>query len=781
MLVTKRDGSKEPINESKINARIQQACDGLSSVDWSEIALSASVNWYDGITTDELDKAIEMSAASMIQYHPNYSKVAARILLYRLYDNITYANSPFGFDLYLTKGMNEGRLDKNIRPKGAVFYPNNSRDGLFDYLGLKTLVDRYLIRDREGNIIELPQWLFMRVALGISLTEKEEDRVSKTSEFYEVMSTFKFMPSTPTLFSAGTVHPQLSSCFLNTVEDSIEGIFKTYTDNAKLSKWAGGVGTDWTNVRGTGSLIKGTNGDSQGVIPWLKIDNDVAIAVNQGGKRKGAHCAYLETWHIDIYDFLEAKKNVGDERRRLHDINTANWIPDLFMRRVEANSKWTLFSPSDVPELHDLFGESFEEAYEKREAQFDAGEIPGRLVEAKDLWKKMLSMLFETGHPWITFKDACNYRNPQQHCGVIHNSNLCTEITLNNSATETAVCNLGSIVLTTHLKEGIDPFDWKIDYPALAETVKTAVRMLDNVIDVNFYPTPEAKEANQKHRPIGLGLMGYQDVLFAMGVHFESDDNVRVSENISKMIFSAALIASEDLAVERGAYSSYEGSLWSKGITPAMTHEMHVQDSKYIERYRHHRDIGPLRNSNLIAIAPTATIANICGVSPSIEPLFSNLFVTSNMSGEFVMINKWLVSDLETLGLWSRDMAERIKANDGDVSNIEEIPKDTREKYPTVFDIDQYWLIEAAAARGKWIDQAQSLNLYVKYVSGKALNDMYFHAWRAGLKTTYYLRTRAASQVEKSTVDQEKFGKTHLRTTKTEVCDPNKVDCEACQ
>ncbi|MCA9842800.1 MAG: ribonucleoside-diphosphate reductase subunit alpha, partial [Cyanobacteria bacterium HKST-UBA03] len=663
------------------------------------------------------------------------------------------------------------------------------RDLLFQYQGVQILTDRYLIQDRQHNTIELPQWLWMRVAMGLAIQEPASaepgaSREERAIEFYNTMSAFRYIPSTPTLFSAGTNHPQLSSCFLNTTEDSLEGIFKVFTDNARLSKWSGGLGTDWTNVRATNAHIKGTNGKSQGLIPWLKIDNDVAVAVNQGGKRKGAHCAYLETWHMDIEEFLELRKNVGDERRRTHDINSANWIPDLFMKRVADGGQWTLFTPDQVPELHDLVGKAFEEAYVRREREFDQGQLLGKRMEAKDLWRKMLTMLFETGHPWITFKDPCNLRSPQDHVGVVHSSNLCTEITLNTSPTETAVCNLGSINLANHVTDGV------VDYDKLQQTVRTAVRMLDNVIDINYYPTPEAKQANLTHRAIGLGAMGYQDMLYQLNVPFNSDAHLQLADELFEHISYFAISTSSDLAEERGAYPSFKGSKWDRGLFPLDTLTLLEEERGVpIECNRTARldwtalkarvaKVG-MRNSNTMAVAPTATIANIIGVMPSIEPTFRNLFVQSNLSGEFTVINHWLVSDLETRGLWSREMAETLKAVDGQLDLIADMPEDLVRKYPDIFAIDQEWLVDACAMRGKWIDQAQSLNLFVAKPSGKFLNDIYTRAWHKGLKTTYYLRSLGASQVEKATVDQSKYGRTHKRDGGSNVTPINEAAAEA--
>ncbi len=788
MMVRRRDGSIEPIQEEKINARIQEVCKGLPNVSWSDVAVGCSVSWYNGISTEEIDESTIMSARSLIERHPEYSFVAARLVLKVLYQNV------FGpvearehtlkelyqhrFVDYLRKGVDAEMLDPRLltdfdleKLSAAI---DDEADQNFQYLGIQTIKDRYLIRDRKKNIIELPQWLWMRVAMGLALVEKE-NREEWAIKFYNMYKSFRYLSSTPTLFSSGTLHPQLSSCYLNTVDDSLEGIFKIFTDNARLSKWAGGLGTDWTQVRATGAAIKGTNGESQGLIPWLKIDNDVAVAVNQGGKRKGAHCAYLETWHLDIEDFMELRKNVGDERRRTHDINTANWIPDLFMKRVINNEHWTLFSPSDVPELHDLYGKAFEVAYEKREQQAKDGAIYGKTVEAKVIWRKMLTMLFETGHPWITFKDPCNLRSPQDHVGVVHSSNLCTEITLNTSDKETAVCNLGSINLSNHIAE-----DGTFDYEKMEATIKTAVRMLDNVIDINYYPTPESKNANMQHRAIGLGAMGYQDMLYKLGVPFDSNEHIELADELFERLSYAAISASADLAEEREPYKTYPGSKWERGMMPLDTvnlleeeRGMPIDVSRTTRldwdalraRIKQHG----MRNSNVMAVAPTATIANIAGTTPCIEPTFRNLYVNSNLSGEFTLINRYLVTELQNAGLWNNDMAERLKAVDGDVRRLPEVPDDIQLRYPDIFSIDMQWIIKGAAVRGKWIDQSQSINLFVGNTSGKYLNDLYMQAWKQGLKTTYYLRTLGASQVEKATVDTNKYGKTHTRSNVTNI------------
>ncbi len=814
--VRRRDGSIESIHEEKINAVIQDACENLPSVSWSDVALGCKLAWYDGITTKEIDESAILSARGLIEKHPNYAYAAARLVLRVLYQEVFGAIESRKQDVqelyqsqfaaYLKVGVDESILDSRLldfdldKLSKAI---DATADREFMFQGIQLLKDRYLIRDRKQAVIELPQWMWMRVAMGLSI--QEPDKNARAIEFYNLLKSFSYMSSTPTLFSSGTTHSQLSSCFLNMAEDSIEGIFKTYADNAKLSKWAGGIGTDWTPVRATGSDIKGTNGKSQGLIPWLKIDNDVAIAVNQGGKRKGAHCVYLETWHLDVEDFLELRKNVGDERRRTHDINTANWIPDLFMKRVHANAEWTLFSPETVPELHELFGIAFEDAYEKREAEFDAGTLVGKRMQAKDLWRKMLTMLYETGHPWITFKDPCNLRSPQSHVGVVHNSNLCTEITLNTSSVETAVCNLGSVNLARHVRfdEAGVP---QIDYTKMEATIRTAVRMLDNVIDINYYPTVEAENANLKHRAIGLGAMGYQEMLYHMNLPFASDAHLELADEVFERLSFSAIQASAELAEERGAYPSYKGSKWSQGQFPLDTVDLLEKERGLPINCNRNSKLDwtalkarvqktGIRNSNIMAIAPTATISNIIGTTPCIEPMFKNLYVTSNLSGEFTVINQWLIQDLEALGLWGEDMADALKAVDGKLGKLSHVPQALVDKYPDCFDIEQTWLVRAAAIRGKWIDQSQSVNLFVAQPSGKHLHELYTSAWHAGLKTTYYLRTMGASQIEKSTVDQSKYGKTHQRENVTSInnnipqsvestaqaCSIEDPTCEACQ
>ncbi len=708
---------------------------------------------------------------------------------------------------YVEKGSEFELIDSKLKgydlaKLGAAI--EHERDQQFTYLGLQTLYDRYFIH-KDGVRFELPQIFFMRVAMGLAIEEKQ-NREERAIEFYNLLSSFDYMASTPTLFNAGTLRPQLSSCYLTTVPDDLSGIYSAIHDNAMLSKFAGGLGNDWTPVRALGSYIKGTNGKSQGVVPFLKVVNDTAVAVNQGGKRKGAVCAYLETWHLDIEEFLELRKNTGDDRRRTHDMNTANWIPDLFMKRVFDDGQWTLFSPSDVPDLHDLTGRAFEERYEYYEELTKYGKIKlFKTLPAKDLWRKMLSMLFETGHPWLTFKDPCNLRSPQQHVGVVHSSNLCTEITLNTNKDEIAVCNLGSVNLVNHINDG------KLDIAKLEKTVKTAVRMLDNVIDINYYSVPQAQNSNFKHRPVGLGLMGFQDALYLQHIPYGSDAAVEFADKSMEAISYFAIQASCDLADERGAYSSFEGSLWSQGVLPldSLNILTEARGSKYIEVDRSESlDWAPvrervkkgIRNSNIMAIAPTATIANITGVSQSIEPTYQNLYVKSNLSGEFTVINPYLVRDLKARGLWDPVMVNDLKYYDGSVQQIERIPQDLKDLYATAFEVETRWIVEAASRRQKWIDQAQSLNLYIAGASGKKLDVTYRMAWFRGLKTTYYLRALAATSTEKSTINtgklnavssviDESLSAAPAAAEATEpkpapvplACSIDNPDCEACQ
>lgn len=770
--VKAEDGSLVPLDEARLARIVEEACDGLDAVSAGAILAEARRNLYDGITLDELSLAPILAARTLIEQEPNYAFVSARLLLDRLRrealsfvsrrpEQATQAEMAARYAGYFPDFIKTGIEAELIDPElgrfdltklGAALKPE--RDLNFQYLGLQTLYDRYFLHTK-GKRFELPQAFFMRVAMGLAI--REIDREVRAIEFYDLLSSFDFMASTPTLFNAGTTRPQLSSCFLTTIGDDLDSIFKGIKDNALLAKYSGGLGNDWTPVRGLGAHIKGTNGESQGVVPFLKVANDTAIAVNQGGKRKGAVCAYLETWHVDIEEFLDLRKNTGDDRRRTHDMNTANWVPDLFMERVEADGEWMLFSPDEVPNLHDRYGKAFRTAYEDYEAKASAGGIKVfRKVRALDLWRKMLTMLFETGHPWVTFKDPCNIRSPQGHIGVVHSSNLCTEITLNTSKDEVAVCNLGSVNLANHVGEN------GLDLERLAKTVGTAMRMLDNVIDINFYTIPESRRSNLQHRPVGLGLMGFQDALQALRIPYASDAAVEFADRSMEAISYHAISASVDLAAERGRYPSFEGSLWSQGILPIDSIrlleearpgvEMDEGSTLDWEPLRKRVKKTGMRNSNTMAIAPTATISNICGVSQSIEPAYQNLFVKSNMSGDFTVVNAQLVHDLKARGLWDEVMVSDLKYFDGSVGQVDRIPDDLKALYATAFEIDSSWLIEAASRRQKWIDQAQSLNLYIANPSGKKLDELYRLAWRKGLKTTYYLRSRSATHVEKSTL-----------------------------
>ncbi|WP_442578919.1 ribonucleoside-diphosphate reductase subunit alpha [Mesorhizobium sp. ASY16-5R] len=765
-------GNLVPFDEARFAAIVKEACAGLNDVAAEPILVEARRNLYDGITLDELSLAPILAARTLVEQEPNYAFVSARLLLDRLRrealsfvsgrsEQATQAEMAARYATYFPQFISAGIEAELIDPElrrfdlarlGAALKPE--RDLQFQFLGLQTLYDRYFLHTK-GKRLELPQAFFMRVAMGLAV--REIDREARAIEFYDLLSSFDFMASTPTLFNAGTLRPQLSSCFLTTIGDDLDAIFKGIKDNALLAKYSGGLGNDWTPVRGLGAHIKGTNGESQGVVPFLKVANDTAIAVNQGGKRKGAVCAYLETWHVDIEEFLDLRKNTGDDRRRTHDMNTANWVPDLFMERVEADAEWTLFSPDETSDLHDLYGNPFRAAYEAYELKAARGGLKVfRKVRAVDLWRKILTMLFETGHPWVTFKDPCNIRSPQGHVGVVHSSNLCTEITLNTSRDEVAVCNLGSVNLANHVAEK------GLDFDRLARTVSTAMRMLDNVIDINFYTIPEARRSNLQNRPVGLGIMGFQDALQALRLPYATREAVAFADSSMEAVSYHAISASVDLAAERGRYPSFEGSLWSKGILP-------IDSIKLLEEARPGVDMDGastldwetlrtrvtktgMRNSNTMAIAPTATISNICGVSQSIEPGYQNLFVKSNMSGDFTVVNAQLVHDLKQRGLWDEVMVSDLKYFDGSVGQIDRVPDDLKALYATAFEIDSKWLIEAASRRQKWIDQAQSLNLYIANPSGKKLDELYRFAWKKGLKTTYYLRSRSATHVEKSTL-----------------------------
>jgi ribonucleoside-diphosphate reductase alpha chain len=794
-------GNRSPLDQLRLAALVESACAGLGeAVDPQLIVRETLKNLYDGIQMDEVRKSAVLSARALIEQDPAYSYVSARLLLNTirlevLGDETSRADMTNRyadyFPQFIKRGIQAELLDERLArfdllKLGAAL--DSSRDLKFDYLGLQTLYDRYFLHI-EGKRIELPQAFFMRVAMGLALNEinKEERAI----EFYDVLSSFDFMSSTPTLFNSGTLRSQLSSCYLTTVSDDLDGIYEAIKENALLAKYAGGLGNDWTPVRALGSHIKGTNGKSQGVVPFLKVVNDTAVAVNQGGKRKGAVCSYLETWHLDIEEFLELRKNTGDDRRRTHDMNTANWIPDLFMRRVIENSEWALFSPPDVPALHETHGKAFEQAYLAYEAQAARGDIKlYKRIPAVQLWRKMLSMLFETGHPWITFKDPCNLRSPQQHVGVVHSSNLCTEITLNTNDREIAVCNLGSINLVAHMKDGA------LDQAKLKRTVGTAMRMLDNVIDINYYAVAKARNSNQKHRPVGLGIMGFQDCLHLLRIPYASSEAVEFADGSMEAVAYYTYWASTELAEERGRYSSFKGSLWDRGILPHETLALlQEQRGGYVEidmsaaldwealreRIKRHG----MRNSNCLAIAPTATIANIIGVSPSIEPTYQNLYVKSNLSGEFTVVNEHLVADLKRLGLWDEVMIADLKYFDGSLARVDRAPAELRRLYATAFEIEPSWLVEAAARRQKWIDQSQSLNLYLANPSGKKLDETYKLAWIRGLKTTYYLRTLGATHAEKSTVKAGQLNAVPndgaAASTEPTFCAIDNPECEACQ
>jgi ribonucleoside-diphosphate reductase alpha chain len=805
--VTHADGSRAPLDITRINTIVKEACAGLEDVSEAEIIDEALKNLYDGVSQQELSTSLVITARTLIEKEPNYSYAAARLLLDNLraeaLNFLGVASDATQRDMgtlyaqalpaYIERGVALELLAPELKTfdleaLGAALAPE--RDLQFTYLGLQTLYDRYFIHSNEVRF-ELPQIFFMRVAMGLAV---EEDKPTERAiEFYRLLSSFDYMSSTPTLFNAGTLRPQLSSCYLTTVPDDLHGIYGAIQDNAMLSKFAGGLGNDWTPVRALGSYIKGTNGKSQGVVPFLKVANDTAVAVNQGGKRKGAVCSYLETWHMDIEEFVELRKNTGDDRRRTHDMNTANWIPDLFMKRVFDDGQWTLFSPNDVPDLHDLYGEAFEKRYEEYEAMAASGELKlHKTVPAQTLWRKMLGMLFETGHPWVTFKDPCNMRSPQQHVGVVHSSNLCTEITLNTSANnEIAVCNLGSVNLPQHVGEN------GLDVKKLEQTVTTAVRMLDNVIDINYYSVDAARNSNLRHRPVGLGLMGFQDALYKQHIAYGSDAAVQFADNSMEAISYYAIQASTALAEERGAYESFDGSLWSKGILPidSLKNMAAERGDDYIEvdtsetldweSLRARVQIKGMRNSNVMAIAPTATIANITGVSQSIEPTYQNLYVKSNLSGEFTVVNPYLIKDLKARGLWDKVMVNDLKYYDGSVQSIDRVPEDLKAIYATAFEVEPRWLVDAASRRQKWIDQAQSLNLYINNASGKKLDITYRMAWFRGLKTTYYLRSLAATGTEKSTIDTGKLNAVSSgEPAPAEVpaaCSLDDPDCEACQ
>jgi len=776
----KKSGALVSFDKDKVlNTLTRAGADSEIGIDIHLIYQEFIKNLYDEITTTELEKLLLLSTVAFIERDPHLSFVAARLLLQRIYKNVIVKsvqrdNSELearkAFVRGIQRGVENKIYDERLLSFDLDFLASKldfSKDAIFKYIGLQTLYERYLVKCQQ-QLIETPQAFWMRVAMGLAILEK--DREQKSVAFYELMSSLSFIPSTPTLFHAGLSHPQLSSCYLSIVNDDLYHIFKVIGDNAQLSKWSGGIGNDWTRVRATNSHISSTNVQSQGVVPFLKIANDTTVAINRSGKRRGATCAYLETWHLDIEDFLDLRKNTGDDRRRTHDMNTANWIPDLFMQRVQSNATWTLFSPDEVPDLHDLYGKKFNARYEYYEREADAGRIKlYKKVDAVTLWRKMLTRLFETGHPWITFKDPCNIRSPQKHVGVIHNSNLCTEITLNNSTDETAVCNLGSLNLLNHIQNNA------IDQQRLAATIKTAVRMLDNTIDLNFYPTPEAENANLKHRPIALGLMGLQDALFTLRLPFEDENALEFVDATMEFISYHAIEASCGLARERGAYKSFDGSLWDQGIFPLDTLAelekergavLNVDRKKRMDWNALKESVATwgMRNSNVMAIAPTATISNIAGCFPSIEPIYKNIYVKANMSGEFTVVNHYLVQDLKRMGLWTEDMLEKLKYYDGNIDKIQSIPIELKALYKEVFEIDPILLLKMTALRSKWIDQSQSHNVFMQGTSGKKMHEIYTAAWELGLKTTYYLRTMAVSQIEKSTLDAMKYYFTQKRS-----------------
>ena len=814
--VTKKDGSQVPLDIERLASVVNHACEGLEDVSADAILEESIKNLYDGVSISDMKSALVMSARTKVEQEPNYSYVTARILLDELrsealsFLGIAEESShpemqdyyPKAFLAYIEKGIELEMIDpvlKDFDLKKLGKAIDHDRDYQFTYLGLQTLYDRYFIHYQDTRY-ELPQIFFMRVAMGLAVEEDQKEE--RAIEFYRLLSSFDYMSSTPTLFNSGTLRPQLSSCYLTTIPDDLDGIFGAMKDNALLSKWAGGLGNDWSPVRALGSYIKGTNGKSQGVVPFLKVANDTAVAVNQGGKRKGAMCAYLETWHLDIEEFLDLRKNTGDDRRRTHDMNTANWVPDLFMKRVELDKNWTLFSPGEAPDLHDLTGLAFEKRYEEYEALAAEGKMDQhKTIPAKDLWRKMLTMLFETGHPWITFKDSCNLRSPQQHIGVIHSSNLCTEITLNTSNDEIAVCNLGSVNLPQHMKDGV------LDQEKVKRTVTTALRMLDNVIDINYYSVDTAKNSNLKHRPVGMGLMGFQDALYMQDAPYCSDDAIEFADRSMEVISYYAIHASSELAKERGTYPSYDGSLWSQGIFPKDSIDILEKNrgSEFIkvdrsetldwEKLRAKVKKDGMRNSNVMAIAPTATISNITGVTQSIEPTYQNLYVKSNLSGEFTIVNPHLVRKLKALDLWDDVMINDLKYFEGSLSEISRIPDDIKKLFSTAFEVEPQYIVESASRRQKWIDQAQSLNLYIGNANGKKLDLTYRMAWYSGLKTTYYLRSIAATTTEKSTINQGSLNAVSAQAESApevhhelgapapvpEACSLDDPDCEACQ
>ncbi len=802
--VKKRSGKIVGFDIKEIETAIENVCEGFDKcIDVPDVVRASRLGMYDGMPTSEINKVVVMTLKSYIEKDPSFSFVTARFLVNDLYKEVLGVDEfskhftslhKKGFLDCIKNGVEKKRLDPRLLDFDLEMLAeklDNSKDKLFEFMGIQVLYDRYFIRDNEQTILETPQYFWMRVAMGLSILET--DKNTKALEFYNVLSNMLYVPSTPTLLHSGTHLPQMSSCFLSTALDDLHHIFKTIGDNAQLSKWSGGVANDWTDIRGMNALVKSINTGSQGVIPFLKIVDATTASINRSGKRRGATCVYLETWHIDIEDFLDLRKNTGDERRRTHDTNTANWVPDLFMKRVAEGGDWTLFSPEETPELHHIYGKAFEEKYIAYEKKADEGGIHlFKRMKAEQLWRKMLMMLFETGHPWITWKDPANIRSPQDHVGVVHCSNLCTEITLNTSKDEIAVCNIGSINLVRHVRDG------KLDFSLLEKTVHMAIRMLDNVIDVGFYPVEEAKNSNMKHRPIGLGIMGTQDVFFELDMAFDSNKAVDFSDRLMEFISWHAIMASTELAKEKGAYESFKGSKWDRGLLPldtlSMLEKERDMDTGIVKNMN--MDWAPvrenikkygMRNSNTMAIAPTATISNISGCLPSVEPIYKNIYVKSNFSGEFTVVNSYLVNDLKKIDMWNNDILEKIKYHEGNLSLMKEIPEDLRNKYKETFQIDSYWILAHAAYRGKWIDQSQSINIFLSTESGKVIADTYMNAWKMGLKTTYYLRTLGATSIEKSTIDiNKKFDDTpkDIPTniiTKPKVIVMNDAVCESCQ
>lgn len=803
--VTKADGSLVPFDVALIRQTIEWAQSGHEEETDIQLLIDETINnSFDKITEKEIADALILAAVAYIERDPAYGYISARLLFKKLFRLVT-GKSVLGSDVdheysthfisgikqgIETEGFDKKLLDFDLERLAYSLVPE--RDHLFDYMGLRTLYERYFTKTEQNQYLELPQAFWMRVAMGLAIDEQNKNE--KAIEFYNLISQLQYVPSTPTLLHSGLTRAQLSSCFLATVSDDLHHIFKCIGDCAQMAKWSGGVAYDWTNIRATGSWIKSIKTESQGVIPYLKVANDTIASINRSGRRRGAGVVYLESWHLEVEDFLDLRRNTGDERRRTHDMNTANWVPDLFMKRMIEDKEWTLFSPDEVPELHDLYGREFEERYEEYERLAREGKLRlHKTVSAKELWRKMLTRLFETGHPWITFKDACNVRSPQDHAGVVHSSNLCTEITLNTSEDETAVCNLGSINLARHVVNG------KVDFELLAQSVEKAVHMLDNVIDINFYPTAEGKNSNLRHRPIGLGLMGFQDALYKINMAFDDPKVVDFADEVMEFISYHAIMTSSKLAKERGSYSSYKGSKWDRGIFPVDTIGLLETERNMpisINRRSGKLDWAPvkahvkqygMRNSNTMAIAPTATISTISGCIPCIEPIYKNIYVKANMTGEFTVVNKYLVEDLKQRGLWDQDMLDQIKYFDGNLKNISRIPQELRDKYKEVFEIDPLFLVDVTAARGKWIDQSQSHNVFIQGTSGKLLSDVYIKGWKAGMKTFYYLRSMGASQIEKSTLDAKKFGFTQKRTysngngTQVQACSIENPDCESCQ